>query len=165
MILHNKKISEAGKAYEAALRSLRFKPRSSMEILKHLDKKGFSPATIEEILKRLEQEKLLDDKIFAQLYVEDRERFKPRSRFAVSFELRQKGIAQEIIAEAVASMDDENSAWAAVMKKWRQWRNLDTETLKKKVLGHLRYRGFNHGISMKTYGRCLVKQNSGEEEI
>ena len=164
MIRHQNQGDEAEKAHNFALHFLGFRARTTMEIKKHLEKKGFSSSVVLDVIERLKQADLLDDRMFARLYVEDRERFKPRSGFALSFELKKKGIRGEIIDEAVATVDDEASAWAAVLKKWPQWQNLDAETMKKKVMGHLKYRGFNYGVSMAAYLKCRAKHDPREEE-
>ncbi len=88
-----------------------------------------------------------------RLFIENRIRFKPKSTFAIGYELRQKGIRPEIADELMAPLDNVELACAAASMKNSQWRHFDAETRRKKFMNHLRYRGFNHGVCMTVWER------------
>ena len=101
---------------------------------------------VEMIIRQLEDEKYLDDKIFAQTYLENRKRNKPKSIFAFRYELKNKGIHPTIIDELLTDFDDIELAFLAIKPKIRLWKHLNNDSFKKKVFGHLRYRGFNFSV-------------------
>jgi regulatory protein len=88
--------------------------------------------------------RLLDDAAFARAWLDNRERFRPRGARAIHYELRQKGVARDIIDEVVTDLDEEASAWAAVEGKLERWRTLDQDAFRKKVMGFLSRRGFRY---------------------
>ena len=145
-------------AYRICLRFLAPRPRSVAEIRRHLMKKEISPQLIDSTLEKLMKEKLLNDMDFARMFVESRERHKPRSRFALACELRQKGINEEIIEKRVACVDENTSAWNAVQPKIRTWQHLAPEPFKKKLFNFLRYRGFGYEIALSTWDRILSER-------
>ena len=71
-------MNHGSKAYNQAIRFLATRARSIMETENNLKKKGFNPELIDQTISRLKQEKLLDDREFADLFVESRERFCPK---------------------------------------------------------------------------------------
>lgn len=142
-------------AYQACIRYLAPRARSVHEIRQYLKKKGFNEHDIEQTTAKLEQENLLNDKDFATMFVEQRERFKPRSKLALSFELKQKGISADIIDACMVNIDEYASAWSAIQPKLKLWKNYDDEKLKKKVMNYLNYRGFNYAICISTFSRIL----------
>lgn len=157
------KMSDCSKAYNQAIRFLAPRARSIKETVVNLKKKGFDSQVIDQTVSTLKQERLLDDREFAALFVESRERFRPKSRFALKYELRQKGISDAIIQETTAGVDDFDTALRAVKSKLGQWQNLDGETFKKKVMNHLRNRGFGYEVSISTYRNCLDPDHGSEE--
>ncbi len=155
---------QLSKAYNNCLRFLSPRARSVKEIIDYLKKKKFSSATIDKTIQRLLREHLLDDKIFADMFVENREKFRPRSKFALSFELKQKGIDEHIIDEAVKDIDELKSAWSAVKPKLCLWQNFDSTKFKKKIFGYLKNRGFSYDISAVTCEKCSKYLNRPEKE-
>jgi regulatory protein len=145
---------ERHKAYDQALRYLSFRARSRREMEGHLGEKGYSPQVVTATVERLLDESYLDDEAFARFWLENRERFRPRSQRALRYELRQKGIAAELIDSLLTDLDEDELAWAAVEGKVIQWQNLDEEEFKKKVLGFLNRRGFNYEVAYRMFDRA-----------
>ena len=134
------------KALGMALGYLSRRPRSILEIEDYLSKKKFPPLLISRVIQQLCSENYLDDKIFAANYLENRRRNKPKSLFAFRYELERKGIDPAIIEDALTGYDDRKLALLALKPKIRVWQHLDRASLKKKVFGYLRYRGFSFSI-------------------
>ena len=155
---------QLNKAYNICLKFLGPRARSVKEIIDYLKKKKFTSATIDKTIQRLLEEHLLDDKIFAEMFVENREKFRPRSKFALSFELRQKGIDENIIEEAIKDIDELESAWAAIKPKLCLWQNFDSTKFRKKIFGYLKNRAFSYDISVATCERCSKYIKKTEEE-
>jgi regulatory protein len=147
------------KAYQAGIRHLARRARSRAEIRGHLEARGYPPGIIEATLSRLMDEGLVDDRELALSHVENRERFSPRSRFALGYELKQRGIDPSVRDEVLAQVDEHRSAREAVARRQHLWRHLDPEVFKRKVLGFLRNRGFSAEVSMAAIEDALSRQN------
>jgi regulatory protein len=140
-------------AYNRALNYLSYRPRSRAEIDTYLQKRGMSEGQIEGIIERLERAGLLDDKAFAEFWVENRERFRPRGLSALRYELRGKGLNDEIIEQALASVDVSESAYQSASKKARQWKHLDQQTFHRKMVEYLARRGFEYEVAREVAER------------
>ena len=132
------------KAYNHALRFLSYRPRSSYEVRRNLQEKGVPPAIIDAVVDRLTRAGLLDDAAFARYWVEQREQFKPRSAQMLRYELRQKGVENEEIEQALQELDEESSAYRAATKQARRYRHLDREAFRRKLASYLQRRGFRY---------------------
>lgn len=157
-----KEQDERQKAYEQALRYLSFRARSRQEMERHLSGKGYSPAVVTATIERLGDEGYLDDEDFARFWLENRERFRPRGQRALRYELRQKGIGDELIDSLLTDLDEDELAWTAVEGKVTQWQNLDEEAFKKKVLGFLSRRGFNYEVTYRIFERAWTQVKNPE---
>mgnify|MGYP000967506315 CR=1 FL=1 len=60
------------------------------------------------VVKKLIEEKFIDDSRYATSYVKDKFRFNKWGRIKLSYFLRQKGISSENISEALLSIDEDN---------------------------------------------------------
>ena len=89
------------KAKERALKLLEYRARSRVEIERRLAKAGFAEDIIEETLARLETLGLIDDVQFSQSWVNHRMAGKPMGKTRIKWELRQKGIAPNLVDEAL----------------------------------------------------------------
>ena len=87
---------------QAALHLLSYRPRAEQELRRRLRSKGFSPALVESCLHVLEEQGLIDDHAFAAAFVRSRIRLRPRGRFRLAQELRQKGVSAEVAEQAIA---------------------------------------------------------------
>ena len=77
------------------------------EIATKLSQKGATPDEIDELLERLIREKYIDDARYAQAFVSDKFRFDHWGRIKINHALRQKGVADSLIREALESIDEE----------------------------------------------------------
>jgi regulatory protein len=153
---------ERDKAYEHSVRFLSYRARSQSEIKRYLEQKGYTRQVVDETVERLSQQQYLDDEAFARFWLRDRERFRPRSQRALRYELRQKGVADEVISTVLADLDESELAWAAIEKKMHQWQRLDEEDFKKKALSFLGRRGFNYETARTATERAWLLLNSSE---
>ncbi|MEA1966783.1 MAG: RecX family transcriptional regulator [Thermodesulfobacteriota bacterium] len=142
------------KAYSLCIRFLAPRARSVKEINDYLAKKGFNKDVRNETIDLLLNKNLLNDKEFAYLFVESREKFRPRSKFALEYELRQKGIQEAIIEEVLMDIDEQKSAWIAVASRIETWNIHGPDKFKKKIMNYLKNRGFSYEISISTYSQC-----------
>ena len=143
---------ERGK--DAAIRLLSNRPRSRKEIRDKLREKEFAPETIERVDQRLVELNLLDDSAFARYWIDQRERFKPRSRFALQQELAQKGVPREIASALLDELDDSDAARRAAEKRMTRFAHLPKEAFEKKLGGFLQRRGFGYGEVREVVSDC-----------
>jgi len=142
----DKLLSEAdgAKCYDAALRYLDFRSRSVDELKRHLlSKHIYSTAVIDRTIERLKNSKLLDDTAFAKAWVNDRIRYKPKSRLMIQRELMQKGISEDNIADATTGIDDVASAYQAGLKKAKLLRSEDHLKFSIHLSAYLGRRGYS----------------------
>jgi regulatory protein len=153
--------------YEAYIRSIKYisyRLRSRREVEQYLTGKRFSPEIIADTITRLTDEKLLNDTVFAQSWINNRNKFKPRATTALRFELLQKGIDKDIIETVLADVDDEVLACTIVERKLGRWCKLNRKDAKVKIFNYLRRRGFNYEISMNAYRYALSLQTTPKPE-
>jgi len=134
------------KAHDRALRFLSYRPRSEAEVRRYLQGKAVSPTIEEEVIERLTRAKLLDDLAFARYWVENRESFKPRGLRMLRYELYQKGLSEDTIAQALTDLDEEESAYQVALKRGRRLAHLDQVSFRKKLGAYLLRRGFPYEV-------------------
>lgn len=144
---------EHERAHQQALNLLSYRPRSSDEIRRNLESKGFSEEMIEATLERLENAGLVDDIEFARYWVEQRRDFKPRGAAMLRYELRQKGISPAVVDQVVNTIDEEELARRAAQAWVERKRNLDPEDFKHKLYAYLVRRGFTYSVVRETLNR------------
>lgn len=83
----------------AAARYLEVRSRSVDEVRRHLTQAGYQHELVAAAVDRLTTLGMLDDAVFARMWVESRDRARPRSEMALRRELMLKGIDRELAAE------------------------------------------------------------------
>jgi regulatory protein len=114
---------EQWRAKESALALLAVRPRARRELQDRLQRKGFSDAATQWALAEADRLGLIDDRAFAEAWVRDRVRLRPRGPRALQSELQRKGVAPDIAAAAVAAAMRDTSAaedelCLAAAEKW-----------------------------------------------
>lgn len=151
------------RALDSALNFLSYRPRSEREVRQNLVKKRTDPDVVERVIARLAELRLLDDKAFAQFWQENRQRCSPRGPRAIKVELLRKGVQSEIIEEVLAGgVDQEQDAYCAAQKRLRSLQNLDYQTFRQRLGGHLLRRGFGYEVVATTVRR-IWREMHGEQ--
>ncbi len=150
------------RAIDTAARFLSYRPRSIQEVRDNLVKKDTPPPVIEAAVQNLEALGYLNDLSFAAFWVRERNTFKPLSPRALRHELRQKGVADNIIDEVLAQIDADDAAYRAAYSQTRRLRNLSRREFEHKLLQFLQRRGFGYRDA-KTAIRRLVETLEAEE--
>ncbi len=158
---------EAEVAYQHAIRFLSYRPRSSMEVRRNLQKHQVEDLVIEAVISRLLDNKLVDDENFARLWVENRSAFRPRGRYALRTELQQKGVNADIIEQALENLDESSLAYQLALKQGRQLKSLDWQSFWKKLSSYLSRRGFEYSLvaeSVKKVWQDLELDQKGQDD-
>lgn len=139
-------------AYESALsKSLHFlgyRARSSNEVVKFLHKKGFDDLTIAHVCNRLRELGYVDDEVFAESYVGNRqESTRKASKAKMRNDLMRKGVAKETVERAMERLPGDYETEAARELAERLAAKLggvEPAVRNKKIVGHLMRRGFSY---------------------
>jgi regulatory protein len=153
------------RAYQQAMLYLSYRARSEAEIRKNLRKHEIPDGIIEETLERLRQDRLADDNQFARAWVENRNTFRPRSRRALTLELRQKGLDDETVHSAVAGVDEVALAFDAAQKRAGRLRGLEWNDFRKKLSEFLARRGFPYSVIAPTVSRVWNEAHNEEKHF
>lgn len=140
-------------AVDRALNYLSFRPRSRQEIRNYLRRKETPPELIDSVLARLDRLDLVNDRSFANFWVETREQFSPKGSRALKSELRQKGVQREIVDEVIDAEQDEERAWRAAQKKAQsllRQPDIDYSTFYRRLGSFLQRRGFAYDVTSRT---------------
>jgi regulatory protein len=140
------------------LRLLAFRRRTAEEVRRGLDKKGFLPPEIEGVIRRLEDEKFLDDAAFAQDFAYARVPTKLWGRERVRNELLNRGISIEDIAPAILQVysdyPEEDLALRAARAKWKSTLGRGSLRARQRVGSYLQRQGFPFEMIIRTLD-CL----------
>jgi regulatory protein len=134
------------RCYNAALRFIKYRPRSEREVRDRLRYRGFAPEEIEAAIASLKDKRLIDDAAFARFWADNRDSFSPRGKRLMKMELRQKGIGADIIQQTVSETDDAGGAYRAAIQKARSLARDDFRTFERRLGGYLQRRGFGYGV-------------------
>lgn len=150
--------SDLQSCLDAAYRYLSLRPRSEFEVRSTLKKRGFHGQCVDRTLTELRSKGFLDDSSFARFWAENRQSFSPRGRALLRVELRQKGVAPEVIREAIEHLNDDENAYRAARKKLRNGVNTDYLTFRRSLGGFLRRRGFSYDVCQRVLDRLWHDQ-------
>ncbi|MBD8869817.1 regulatory protein RecX [Nocardioides donggukensis] len=124
--------------------------RSRQELATRLRSKNVPDDLAARLLDRFEEVGLVDDAAFARAWVASRQPGKGLARRALAVELRRKGIADEVAAEALAEIDPDDedaAARALVRKKLRALEGVETERATRRLVGMLARKGYSPGTA------------------
>ncbi|MDO8621470.1 MAG: regulatory protein RecX [Candidatus Levybacteria bacterium] len=139
-------MEEFEKFYNKALKFLSYRPRSEKEIRDKLFQKKTPQDLIEKIVSKLKEQKFINDEEFAKLWIESRNRSKPRSLRLIKLELKRKGIEGDIIDKMTNDeglmIKDLESAKKLVAKRMARLKGLDRQKIYEKLGRFLASKGF-----------------------
>jgi len=144
----------------AAIHYLSYRPRSEAELRERLHRRGFDGDNVEAAIARLREQGLVDDLAFAQFWKDNRESFSPRSQWLTRSELRQRGVANDIIDQMVAGIDDEDSAYRAALSRAHSLPLSDYQSFRRRLGEYLKRRGFGYRVISHTVERVWQEQGS-----
>ncbi|USX47421.1 regulatory protein RecX [Dietzia kunjamensis] len=159
---------EAHEAANAALRLLRYRPRSEHELRERLLDKEYAAEAVDEALGRVRAWGLVDDADFAEEWVRGRRRRRGRSRGALERELRDKGVAEAHIARAVGEIEEsDDRRQAAELVRGRLDRRPraalsgpDVQGERRRLIAFLARRGYPTGLAVKVVDAELAAHAS-----
>lgn len=156
-------------AFNRALRYLSYRARSETEMRKYLSDKGFSDHVSQTVIDRLKDERLINDPRFAQDWIDNRVSFRPRSQTQLRFELRNKGLSEDLIEDALqeADLDDIELACVAGKKLVGRYARLGWLDFRQKLGAALARRGFSYetvrSVTRQLWDECQTQTPAREQ--
>ena len=153
-------------ARQICLHQLDHAPRTRAELAAVLRRKGVEDEVAELVLGRFAEVGLIDDAVFAQLWVTSRHRGKGLARRALTQELRRKGVSDEAVAEAVDGLDPElelATARALVDRRLRTTAGLPTPARVRRLAGMLARKGYPAGTAFRVVKEALAAEGEPVE--
>lgn len=135
--------TQAAKDY--VLKRLNSRARTRSELAKELREKSFSEDIAKEALDRLEEVGLINDDDFAKTWVSTRHKSKGLAGSVLRQELRQKGVCDDSVQEAMGEISQEEeyeSAKKLAAKKYRALQREDRDTQIRRLVGFLARKGY-----------------------
>jgi regulatory protein len=160
-----KKLDLQEVVYERALTFLAHRPRSEWEVKRRLKKAmpDLETEQLEQVVHHLRRVDLLDDAEFARYWVSNREQFKPRSKRALRYELRQKGIDDTQIEDALETVNEDEAAMRAALSRVSGISGLDRKTFAKRLGDFLARRGFNYDTARSVIDELWAEQAAAHQ--
>ena len=136
--------AEIARAYAFLL--LKFRLRSENELKARLRQKGFSEELAGSTVGFLKDKEFIDDQVFARGWVSLRLK-RPWGLRKIKQELLQKGLAEEIIQDALAQAKEHYNESQIVRQlakqRFSKFKGIDPLKAKARVYGYLMRRGFS----------------------
>jgi regulatory protein len=153
-------------ARQICLAQLEAAPRTRAELAATLSDRGVADDVAEAVLSRFAEVGLIDDALFAQMWVASRHRGKGLAGRALSQELRRKGIEDDVARAAVDGLDRDQEAATAralVERKLRSTRGLPAEARLRRLAGMLARKGYPSGLAWTVVKQALQEEGEALE--
>jgi regulatory protein len=139
--------------------------KSKDQCRKILEKRGIDSEIAERILDRFEEAQLIDDLVFARVFTNSRVNTKGLAKSAIARELREKGIGQNLIEEALVELDTDSEQARAnelAINRIRRMNGLETEVIKRRLAGFLGRKGYSGSVVGTATRVALAEQVKSE---
>jgi regulatory protein len=162
------KVLDLEAAKQKAYRLLSMRPHSEQELENKLREKGFPAVVIKETLEKLHDLKYLNDASFANGWARNLAINKLWGNRKIIATLREKGVAVQLIDDAIASARleiSEEDAITVLVKKRAAKKKLAAFDFKEKqkIFQALMGRGFPPGLILNKLGRIKKEDIDGED--
>lgn len=139
-------------ARQVCLQLLEISPRTRAELAGALVNKGVPDEAAAQVLDRFTEVGMIDDALFASLWVSSRHRGRGLAGRALSQELRRKGIDDDTARNAIAELEpeqEEQTARELVRRKLPSTRRLPAEARIRRLAGMLARKGYGPGLAFR----------------
>jgi regulatory protein len=155
-------------AREICLRLLTLAPRTRAQLADALRRRDVPEDVADTVLGRFTDVGLIDDEAFARAWVESRHIGRGLARRALAAELRRRGVADETVNEAVASIDpevEENAARALIARRVTATRGQDPARRMRRLVGVLARKGYPPGLAYRVVKEVLESEGADLEDL
>ena len=149
-ILEMKYFSDIERAKSRAINYISGKLKTKYEVRLKLKENGFAEDVIDGVLDILEKEEYLNDKVYCEIFIEDKKKLNGYGKNKIKSLLIQKGISKNIFEDFLNEFeyDEEfDNALKMGIKKLELLSNEEDNFKKKqKIINYLVYRGFGFDV-------------------
>lgn len=150
---------EKNKAINYALKLLSYRPRAEKELSDALKRKGYDEIIIDETINYCKERDYINDREFAESFVRDKINFSKLGPERIRYELKLKGISDDIINKVLKMNKDHQfeTAFELGKKRLNLYKNDSYDAKYRKLSGFLQRKGFSYDIISKVV-KELLKQ-------
>jgi regulatory protein len=134
-------------------------PKTRAQLAEAMRKRGVPDDAANSVLDRFEEVGLVDDAAFANAWVTSRQAGRGLAPRALSNELRQRGIAEPLIAEAVGSVnsdDVESAARDLVARRARATAGMPNAVRMRRLVAMLNRKGYSGELAVRVVREVLA---------
>lgn len=149
-------------AYYVALKYIKTKLRTRKEIEEYLSKKDYNDFDIDYAVARLEQEKYIDERVYAKSYILDAINLKNIGPNKIVMELTNLGIDKNIVLDELSIFTnyiEEEKVYKYIEKSIKNNHNKSSYILKNKIKQNLINLGYNPNIINKYLNEYNIDDN------
>lgn len=132
-------------ALSRARRYCAYQERCEKEVETKLKAWKVRPTIVPQVIRQLKEENYIDDERFAKVYASGRFRIKHWGRTKITYELKGKGLPENLINSALEEIDEEeykDVLEELLLKKNREIKEEDPFTRKKKLISFALQKGY-----------------------
>lgn len=149
------------------LRLLTNKPRTRTQLAEALARRGIPEDAARRVLDRFTDVGLINDKLFAEAWVDSRHHGRGLARGALAAELRKRGVDGSTVEAAVDALDsqtEEQTARALVLRRLNSTRNLEPAVRMRRLVGMLARKGYPPGTAYRVVREVLEENGSSLDD-
>jgi regulatory protein len=139
--------------------------KSKDQCRKILAKRGIDSEIAERILDRFEEAQIIDDEMFARVFTNSRVKTKGLAKSAIARELREKGVAQPVIENALVELDSQSElarATELAVNRVRRMAGLEREVIVRRLSGFLARKGYSGDVVQSATRTALLEAVKSE---
>lgn len=151
-----------------ALRKLSAAPQTRAQLNEVMRRRGVPDDVRDRVLDRFGDIGLIDDAMFARMWVESRHSGRGLARQALAHELRRRGVESNLVDAAVAELpveQEEAMARALVTRRLRATRGLEPAARTRRLAGMLARKGYPAGLALRIIREALEREGVGEDDL
>jgi regulatory protein len=153
----------AARARQVCYHLLTLAPRTRAQLAEALDSRDIPQDVIQDVLERFTDAGLIDDAAFAQAWVDSRHHSRGLAGRALRAELKQRGVGDAEIHDALETLDSDDEAQMArrlVERKLAATAGLPTQTRVRRLAGMLTRKGYPPGLAFRVIREAMEAEDS-----
>ncbi|MCS4488019.1 recombination regulator RecX [Streptococcus sciuri] len=161
---HIKDFAQFSYGKNLALHALSFRPRTEKETRDYLLKYKVDEGVITKVINNLKEENWLNDARYANTFIEQRLTSGDKGAYVLQQKLKQKGIHQSIIEEALTDRDFSPVLEKVATKLVKKYQDkLPVNALKTKIKQSLTTKGFSYQEAKKAVDNLDLERDESQE--
>lgn len=162
-----RKDNDKENAYEISLNYISIKMRTKKEINKYLTKKNYDKSLIEDTIKRLEKNNLLNDELYIKSYISDKVNLSNDGPYKIKRYLLDNDLNEDLVNKYIHEIDEESlkeKLDRLIDKKIKTIKNCSGNVLKFKVMNYFINLGYDKKLIEDILSNKEIRNDGGEKE-